>query len=190
MRVMGPSMMLYAAYASLLYLVAYAAEIYLTYLHPGTSIVPVYWLEVLLAIVVYAGWLEAGRRFKNQLLANVSAVAIWLVPAAGVLSIVLGSAGSMISLYTIVSNFVMGLLVLFFGLALLRLRGRFGDLARVTGWLDIVIGLCMLSFILTPVAAILMPPVIVLEAVLLYSAYEKARRKGPLGLSGIFHKIF
>ncbi len=190
MKMMGPSMMLYAAYASLLYLAAYAAEVYLAYYQPGTSAVPVYSLEVLLAIVVYAGWLQVGRRFKNQLLANVSLIAIWLVPAAGILSIVLDSAGQAISIYTIVSNFVMGLLVMTFGFALLGMRRRFGDLARVTGWLDILIGICMLSFILVPIAAILMPPVIVLEASLLYRAYEKARRKGPLGLSGVFHKFF
>jgi len=190
MHVMRPALILYAAYASLLYLIVYSAEVCISIFHPGTGLAPVHILEILLSIVAYAGWMEAGRRFKNQLLLNVSLIAVFLVPASGVLNSMLSYLGSLTIFYSIVSSFVLGLLVTVFGASLLRLPKDFGDLARVTGWLDIVMGLCLLSFILLPVAAVLMPPVLVLEAILLFKAYKKASRKGLPGISGIWHKIF
>jgi hypothetical protein len=174
--ILRPALMLYAAYATLLYIIVYAAEVYITLSYPGASILPIYALEILLSIVSYLGWLSAGSKFKNPLLFNISLVAVWLVPVAGVLNALLLYAGSMTILYTGVSSFVMGLIVTVFGAALLRMKKRFGKLAQVTGWLDIITGISLLSFILLPIAVLIMPPVLVLEALLLFRAYEKASR--------------
>lgn len=189
MKALGPSVILYAAYASLIYLIAYFIEAYLTFFQPAAALYPLQLLQVLLSIITYLGWMEVGRRFKNQLLFNVSLVAVWLVPIAGLLNIFLSTAGSMNLIYYVVSGLVMGIIVTVFGKALLGLRKRFGDIARVTGWLDIIMGVCLLSFILLPIAVIIMPPIILLEALLLFKAYEKASR-GPFGLRELFHKIF
>lgn len=187
MKALGPSVICYAAYASLIYLVAYFAEVYLAFFQPAVSTVPMGIAQILISIVVYLGWIEVGRRYKNQLLLNVSMVAVWLVPVAGLLNMLLASAGTMNIVYAFVSGIINGILVALFGMALLGLRKQFGNLARVTGWLDMIMGVCLLSFILIPIAVILMPPVIVLEALILFRAYKKASRKGPLGL---FHKFF
>lgn len=189
MKALGPSVILYAAYASLIYLIAYFIEAYLTFFQPAAVLYPVQILQVILSIITYLGWMEVGRRFKNQLMLNVSLVAVWLVPIAGLLNIVLASAGSMNLIYAFVSGIFMGIIVVVFGMALLGLRKQFGDLARVTGWLDIIMGVCLLSFLLLPIAVIIMPPIILLEAMILFRAYKKASR-GPFGLRELFHKIF
>ncbi|MBN2330829.1 MAG: hypothetical protein JXC85_03365 [Candidatus Aenigmarchaeota archaeon] len=189
MKALGPSVILYAAYASLLYLVAYFAEAYLAFFQPDAILYPVQIIQLVLGVITYLGWMEVGRRFKNRLMLNVSMVAVWLVPVSGLLNIVISSSGSINVIYAFVSGLVMGLIVAVFGTALLGLRKRFGDLARVTGWLDIIMGVCLLSFILLPVAVIIMPPIVILEAIVLFRAYKKAAR-GPLGLTGLFHKFF
>jgi hypothetical protein len=193
MKVLGPSFILYAAYASLLYLVAYFAEVYLAYFQPAASMAPVYAAQIIFSFFAYLGWIAVGIRFRNRLMTNVSLVAVWLVPLGGALNVLLASTGSAGMPFAFAYGLVMGAIVAAFGVSMLRLRKSFGDLARVTGWLDIMMGVCLLSFILIPVAAILMPPVIVLEAIVLFRAYEKARkggRKGPLGLLRSFRKIF
>ncbi len=189
MKPLGPSVMLYAAYASLIYVIAYFTEAYLSFFVPAVPLYPIQLLQVLLSIITYLGWMEVGRRFRNQLLLNVSMVAVWLVPIAGILNILIASGGSFNLIYALVSGIVMGIIVMVFGNALLGLRKRFGDLARVTGWLDIIMGVLILSFILLPFAVIIMPPVIILEAALLFLAYEKATR-GPLGIRKILKKFF
>ena len=68
MKAFGPSVILYAAYASLIYLVAYFAEVYLAFFQPAGSTVPMGIAQILLSVVVYLGWMEVGRRYKNQLL--------------------------------------------------------------------------------------------------------------------------
>lgn len=180
-------MILYAAYASLAYLIVYFVEVYFTVYQPGSYVLPVHALEVLLSIVVYAGWIETGRRFKNHLLERVSLVAIFLVPLFGILNAVLDYLGAMPLSYAVLSVLVSGMIVTVFGVSLLRLKKRFGDIARVTGVLDIIAGVCLLSIILSPIAAVLMPPVLILEAFLLFKAYKKTVRSGKLS---IFHKIF
>ncbi len=178
MKLLRPELILYAAYASLVYLIAFSAEVYLTVFQPGAWLETVYALEVLLSIVTYLGWMVVGMRFRNQLLLDISIVAVFLIPVAGILALLLFSMGLYTALYAIISSFSTGLVVTVFGISLLRMRKRFGDLARVTGWLDIILGICLLSIILAPVAVLLMPPVIILEAALLFKAYGKAGRSG------------
>jgi len=177
LHVLKPEMILYAAYANMVYLVVYLAEIYLSFFVAGAFTAPIQALEIILSIIIYTGWIEVGRKFRNQLMQNVSMVAVWLVPIAGILSVALGFLGPLPTPFIVVWSLAMGLILIVFGFSMLRLKRRFANLAKATGWVDIVAGFCILSVMLMPIALVLMLPMIILETLVLLRAYKKVRKK-------------
>ena len=122
MKLMKPEMILYAAFANLAYLVVFLTELFILATQPGARLEALYSAEVLLSIVIYLGWIEMGRRFKNRLMVEISMVAVFLIPIAGILAIILSSTGLYTPFFAIASGIISGLVLTIFGFSLLRLK--------------------------------------------------------------------
>jgi len=164
---------LYAAFATLAYLIIFGASIFYVYLYLGADMKLLAVSAILLSFVAYLGWAVVGVKFRSRLLLNASVAALFIVPATAVLEYFY----EMPEIYFTVYDVVMGIVILIFGIGILRLGKKLGDLARITGLVDIFTGVCMLTVLLTYVATMLMPPSLALEAALLLKAYKQAGRK-------------
>ena len=67
---------------------------------------------------------------------------------------------------------VSGALTLVFGISLIRLQDGMGELSRVAGILEILIGCALVTVIFFFIAYIIMVPAIIVEILVLYRGYE------------------
>ena len=65
-----------------------------------------------------------------------------------------------------------GALTLIFGIALIRLQDGMGELSRVAGILEILIGCALVTVILFFIAYVILIPAIIVEILVLYRGYE------------------
>ena len=70
------------------------------------------------------------------------------------------------------ASVLIGTLSLVFGIGLLRLQDGMGELSRVAGVLEIIIGCALITVILFFIGHVVMIPAIVVEIILLYRGYE------------------
>ena len=73
-----------------------------------------------------------------------------------------------------------GALSIAFGVALIRLQDGMGELSRVAGILEIVIGCMLATVVLFFFTYVLMIPAVVLEILVLYRGYEYLSRSGSV----------
>ena len=164
---------LYAAFATFAYLIIFGASIFYAYFYPGADMKLLAVSAILLSFIAYLGWAGVGVKFRSRLLLNASMAALFIVPATAVLEYFY----EMPEIYFIAHDVVMGAVILLFGFGILRLGRKLGDLARITGLVDIFTGICMFTVLLMQVATMLMPPSLVLEAALLLKAYKQVGKK-------------
>jgi hypothetical protein len=73
-----------------------------------------------------------------------------------------------------------GALSIVFGIALIRLQDGMGQLARIAGILEIVIGCLLVTVILFFITYVLLIPALVIEIIVLYRGYEYFSRSEPV----------
>lgn len=135
----------------------------------------IYVIILLLYTITYVvfiyGFVLLGRENNLRLLTNMSYVLI----ASGILSPILFIGipiyfeinELLLSIITVVSS---GVISIPFGFGLLKLKDKFGDIAQVSGVLNIVAGFLLCSVILSIFGALLLLPTAIIEIIILYKA--------------------
>ncbi|MBX2970944.1 MAG: helix-turn-helix transcriptional regulator [Cyclobacteriaceae bacterium] len=120
------------------------------------------------------GFILLSKLFENKLLTIGAYLMMAAVIGVGILDCVTLFSGDTERLwlpYSIAAA-VSGALTLVFGIALIRLQDGMGELSRVAGILEILIGCALVTVILFFIAYVIMIPAIVVEILVLYRGYE------------------
>jgi hypothetical protein len=120
------------------------------------------------------GFILLSKLFENKLLTIGAYLMIAAVIGIGILDCVTLFSGDTERLwmpYSIAAA-VSGALTLVFGIALIRLQDGMGELSRVAGILEILIGCALITVIFFFIAYIIMVPAIIVEILVLYRGYE------------------
>ncbi len=120
------------------------------------------------------GFIALAELFENSLLKIAAILLIVGKALEGVLNISTLSADNFESIMIpyIAAAVIMGTLSLLFGIALLRLQDGMGELSRIAGILEIVMGCCLITVILFLIGYVVMIPATLVEILVLYRAYE------------------
>jgi transcriptional regulator with XRE-family HTH domain len=120
------------------------------------------------------GFILLSKLFENKLLTLGAYLMIVVVLGVGVLdSVTIFSASTeRLWLPYSIAAIVSGTLTLVFGIALLRLQDGMGELARVAGILEILIGGTLITVVLFWVAYVILIPALIVEILVLYRGYE------------------
>lgn len=120
------------------------------------------------------GFIVLSKLFENKLLTIGAYLMIAAVMGTGILDCVTLFSGDTERLwmpYSIAAA-VSGALTLVFGIALIRLQDGMGELSRVAGILEILIGCALVTVILFFLAYVILIPAIIVEILVLYRGYE------------------
>lgn len=138
-------------------------------------------LQVLMvaAYILFArGFIALGSIFENSLLKLVSYMLIGATICVAALDIYsLGSETleSLLFPYA-TAALLFGSLSIVFGVALIRLQDGMGELSRVAGLLEIVVGATLITVVLFFISYVVMVPAVVVEILVLYRGYEYLSR--------------
>jgi transcriptional regulator with XRE-family HTH domain len=127
------------------------------------------------------GFIALSAVFEHTLLK----VAAWLLIIAmggkGILDIISFSTEYIKRLwipYAVVA-LIFGALSIVFGVSLIRLQDGMGELARIAGILEIVMGCMLVTVVLFFITYVIMIPATVVEILILYRGYEYLSRSSP-----------
>lgn len=120
------------------------------------------------------GFILLSKLFENKLLTIGAYLMMAAVIGIGILDCATLFSGDTERLwmpYSIAAA-VSGALTLVFGIALIRLQDGMGELSRVAGILEILIGCALVTVILFFIAYVILIPAIIVEILVLYRGYE------------------
>ncbi len=126
---------------------------------------------IITAIIFLRGFILLGKKVKNDILYAasyamlISTAAFLAYDMASTLFIQLGN----MLIYTLFV-FLMGVISIFFGFGILKLEPKFGSIASIAGFLEILSGITLASILLSFVALLLVIPVSILEIAILFRA--------------------
>src|SRR5690606_34234013 len=120
------------------------------------------------------GFILLSKLFENKLLTIGAYLMIAAVIGVGILDCATLFSGDTERLWLpySIAAVVSGALTLVFGISLIRLQDGMGELSRVAGILEILIGCALVTVIFFFIAYIIMVPAIIVEILVLYRGYE------------------
>jgi transcriptional regulator with XRE-family HTH domain len=130
---------------------------------------------MVISCVLFArGFIALSTIFENGLLKIAAYVLIVFVAGKGILDTTTLSATDVESLWLpyAVTSILFGALSIVFGVALIRLQDGMGELARIAGLLEIVMGCLLITVVLFFVSYVIMVPAVIVEILVLYRGYE------------------
>lgn len=129
-------------------------------------------------ILFVRGFLILSVVFENTLLQIGSYLMMAAVVGLGILDIASLSTNDLDSLWLPYSTAAVlgGALTIVFGIALMRLQDGMGELSRVAGVLEIIIGCTLITVVLFFISYIIMVPAVIVEILVLYRGYEYLSR--------------
>jgi transcriptional regulator with XRE-family HTH domain len=130
---------------------------------------------MVISCVLFArGFIALSTVFENGLLKVAAYVLIVFVVGKGILDTITLSATDIESLWLpySVGSILFGALSIVFGVALIRLQDSMGELARIAGLLEIVMGCLLITVVLFFVSYVIMVPAVIVEILVLYRGYE------------------
>jgi transcriptional regulator with XRE-family HTH domain len=136
----------------------------------------------LVMVISYAlfarGFIALSVVFENALLKIGSYLMMAAVTGLGILDIFSLGTDDIASLWIPYSTAAIlgGAMCIVFGVALIRLQDGMGELSRVAGMLEILMGCALATVVLFFVAYVVMVPAIVVEILVLYRGYEYLSR--------------
>ncbi|MFB2120803.1 helix-turn-helix domain-containing protein [Parapedobacter sp. 2B3] len=132
------------------------------------------------------GLIALSNLFENKLLKTVAYMLIVATAAVGVLDIVSLSAADADTflLPYATASVLFGALSIAFGVSLIRLQDGMGELSRVAGILEIIIGCLLVTVVLFFVSYVIMIPAVVIEILILYRGYEYLSKADAVQLGG------
>jgi transcriptional regulator with XRE-family HTH domain len=120
------------------------------------------------------GFISLSIVFENTLLKVVAYLLIVVTIGKGILDVSSLSAEDVESVwipYAVIAV-VMGAVGIVFGVALLRLQDSMGELSRIAGILEIVMGCMLITVVLFFITYVILIPTVVVEILVLYRGYE------------------
>jgi transcriptional regulator with XRE-family HTH domain len=133
-------------------------------------------VTIISAFIFYRGFVIIGGLYKNYLLQVSAFLIIVFVLFFSFLDIIpLYALEEFIGVFGMAKLLAFGVLSLVFGLAILRLKS-FGGLAKWTGILEIITGVCLLLIIFSPIAIFTQFIVEIFEIILLYKVAIYAKK--------------
>ncbi len=132
------------------------------------------------------GFIALGNLFENKLLKTVAYLLIVATAAVAVLDVVSLSAADKDTylLPYAVASVLFGALSIAFGIALIRLQDGMGELSRVAGILEIIVGSLLVTVVLFFVSYVIMIPAVVIEILILYRGYEYLAKADAVQIAG------
>lgn len=120
------------------------------------------------------GFIALSTVFENTLLKSVAWMLMIATAALGVLDVTSLSAEDFETLWLpyVMAALLFGTLSIVFGIALIRLQDSMGELSRVAGVLEIVMGCFLITVVLFFISYVIMIPAVVVEILVLYRGYE------------------
>jgi len=143
---------------------------------------PVYIILTVIMVVAYIlfirGFLILSTVFENSLLKIGGYLMIAAVMGLGALDIVSLFSNDIDNLWLPYSTAAVlgGALTIVYGIALIRLQDGMGELSRIAGILEIIIGCTLITVVLFFISYIVMVPAVVVEILVLYRGYEYLSR--------------
>jgi transcriptional regulator with XRE-family HTH domain len=133
-------------------------------------------------VVSYAlfarGFIALSAVFENTLLKVGSFLMVAAVAGLGILDISSLGTNDLESLWIPYSAAAVltGAMSIVFGVALIRLQDGMGELSRVAGVLEIILGCTLITVVLVFISYVVMVPTVVVEILVLYRGYEYLSR--------------
>ena len=134
---------------------------------------------MLLSFALFArGFITLGTVFENRLLKAVSYMLVVATIGKGVWDVATLSVEEVEQLWLPYGGAAMifGALSIGFGISLLRLQDSMGQLSRIAGLLEIVLGCTLVTVVLFFLTYVILIPAVVVEIVVLYRGYEYLSR--------------
>jgi len=137
-------------------------------------------------VVSYAlfarGFVVLSTVFENTLLKMIVYMLVIATVGMGVLDITSLSVEDVESLWLPygMAAVLFGALSIVFGVALIRLQDGMGELSRIAGMLEIVMGCLLVTVVLFFITYVIMIPAVIVEILVLYRGYEYLSRAEPV----------
>lgn len=131
------------------------------------------------------GFIALSIVFENTLLKVTAYMLIVAMAGMGILDVTSLSVRDVESLWIpySVAAILLGALSIVFGVSLLRLQDSMGELSRIAGVLEIVMGFMLITVVLFFVTYVIMIPAVVVEILVLYRGYEYLSRTASVQIS-------
>ena len=122
------------------------------------------------------GFVLVGSYYKNYLVELMAFVMIIMHIIFEISEIVsINFENSLVEFIMISKAVTFGVIMIFFGVGLLRLKSHLGNLPKITGILEIITGVCFATVLLSVFGLIFLIPLELLELLLLYKVASKIR---------------
>jgi len=133
------------------------------------------------------GFIALSTVFENTLLKVVTYMLIIATAGLGVLDITSLSVEDIESLWLpyAAAAVLFGALSIAFGISLIRLQDGMGELSRIAGLLEIVMGCMLVTVVLFFISYVILVPAVVVEILVLYRGYEYLSRTEPIQAVGV-----
>jgi transcriptional regulator with XRE-family HTH domain len=133
------------------------------------------------------GFIALSFVFENTLLKVASYLLVVATVGKGILDVSSLSAESIERVWIpyVGIAMLMGALGIAFGVALLRLQDGMGELARIAGILEIVMGCLLITVVLFFISYIILIPAVVVEILVLYRGYEYLSQLDSVKVGGV-----
>ena len=130
---------------------------------------------MVISLALFArGFIALSGVFENTLLRVAAYLLIIITAGKSFLDIASLSASDIESVwipYAVVSV-LMGVVGIVFGIALMQLQDGMGELSRVAGILEVIMGCLLITVVLFFVSYLILIPTVVIEMMVLYRGYE------------------
>ncbi|MCK5476450.1 MAG: hypothetical protein KAI55_00850 [Candidatus Aenigmarchaeota archaeon] len=137
-------------------------------------------ITIMVAILFFRGFILIGEKLQNQFLVKSSYIIVITTIIFCIYDMLsLGFPFIESELIAIVILFLMGIINIFFGIGIYKLKDKFGNIAIAAGILEIIMGIMYSSILLVFIAIILTIPVVILEIIILFRAADKFAEKKP-----------
>jgi hypothetical protein len=133
------------------------------------------------------GFILLSNIFENTLLKIVSYMLIVATAGLGILDVSSLSVEEVESLWPAygAAAVLFGTLGIVFGVSLIRLQDSMGELSRIAGILEILMGCLLVTVVLFFLAYVIMIPAVVIEILVLYRGYEYLSRSASVQVAGM-----
>lgn len=132
-------------------------------------------LAMMMAYALFiGGFIKLSTVFENGLLKVGSYLMLMAIVATGMLDIftLWADDTERLGLSYMTASVVVGSLSLIFGIGLIRLQDGMGELSRIAGILEIIIGCSLITVLLFFIGYVVMIPAVIIEILVLYRGYE------------------
>ncbi len=124
------------------------------------------------------GFVLAGSYYKNYLVELMAFLMIIMHIIFEISEIASINFDDSLGYFILISRAVtFGIIMIFFGVGILRLKSHLGNLPKVTGILEIITGICFSTVFLSAIGLLILFPLELLELLLLYKVVSEMENK-------------